>query len=499
MRTDLAELPPGLTTTARLAWQYILERTPVPLAEQLEVAVATDPVASQLSRVLACSPFVAELCRRQPALLLDLLGTGELQESLPETAFRARLQRQLSAEAAEPPVVLRRFRQRHMLRIIWRDFCRLADTRETVRDTSLLAEACIAEGLELSQRALEARFGTPRARVGGQRQQLIVLAMGKLGARELLPVVIPRNASDDSRFKFFHRLPEDRYQAFVSVPILSKGEVVGVINVQHKRSKRYGEEKLALLTTIANQVGGAIENARLYDEMRQKARRLETLSQVSETVASSRLLEDVLQLIVTMTAQLMSSKISSIMLVDQDSGELRIAATQSLSEAYRRKPPLKIGQSMSGRAVKEQRPIYVPDVTAEGSYFYRDLAKQEGLHSLLTVPMLMKERIIGVINVYTSTHYVFSDEEVKTLQSIANQAAVAIEHTRLMEKSFEMQEALEVRKLVERAKGFLMASRGLSEPEAFKLLQRQSMNLRKSMREISEAIILAEELQRATQ
>ena len=318
-------------------------------------------------------------------------------------------------------------------------------------------------------------------------------------ARERLPVVIPRNASDDSRFKFFHRLPEDRYQAFVSVPILSKGEVVGVINVQHKRSKRYGEEKLALLTTIANQVGGAIENARLYDEMRQKARRLETLSQVSETVASSRLLEDVLQLIVTMTAQLMSSKISSIMLVDQDSGELRIAATQSLSEAYRRKPSLKIGQSMSGRAVKEQRPIYVPDVTAEGSYFYRDLAKQEGLHSLLTVPMLMKERIIGVINVYTSTHYVFSDEEVKTLQSIANQAAVAIEHTRLMEKSFEMQEALEVRKLVERAKGFLMASRGLSEPEAFKLLQRQSMNLRKSMREISEAIILAEELQRATQ
>ena len=85
------------------------------------------------------------------------------------------------------------------------------------------------------------------------------------------------------------------------------------------------------------------------------------------------------------------------------------------------------------------------------------------------------------------------------LQAIANQSAVAIEHTRLLEKSFEMQEALEVRKLVERAKGFLMASRGLSEPEAFRLIQRQSMNLRKSMREIAEAIILAEELQQATQ
>ncbi|MGP0592247.1 GAF domain-containing protein [Nitrospira sp. T9] len=317
-------------------------------------------------------------------------------------------------------------------------------------------------------------------------------------AREKVPVVIPRNASDDARFKFFHRLPEDRYQAFVSVPITSKGKMVGVINVQHKRSKRYAEETLALLLTIANQVGGAIANARLYDDMRQKARRLETLSQVSETVASNRLIEDVLQLIVTMTAQLMNSKICSIMLVDQPSGELRIAATQSLSDAYRRKPPLKVGQSMSGRAVQDHHPVYVPDVKAEDGYFYRDLAKQEGLHSLLSIPMLMKESPIGVINVYTSSYHAFSDEEVTTLQAIANQSAVAIEHTRLMEKSFEMQEALEVRKLVERAKGFLMASRGLSEPEAFRLMQRQSMNLRKSMREIADAIILAEELQRAT-
>ena len=318
-------------------------------------------------------------------------------------------------------------------------------------------------------------------------------------AREKVPVVISRNASDDARFKFFHRLPEDRYQAFVSIPIISKDEIIGVINVQHKRAKRYTEETLALLLTIANQVGGAIANARFYDEMREKALRLETLSQVSETVASNRLIEDVLQLIVTMTAQLMDSTICSIMLIDHNSGELRITATQSLSHAYRRKPPLKVGQSMSGRAVQEQRPVYVPDVTAEGGFFYRDLAKQEGLHSLLSVPMLMKDIAIGVINVYTSTHYVFSEEEIKTLQAIANQSAVAIEHTRLLEKSFEMQEALEVRKQVERAKGFLMASRGLSEPEAFRLMQRQSMNLRKSMREIADAIILAEELYQASQ
>ena len=108
--------------------------------------------------------------------------------------------------------------------------------------------------------------------------------------------------------------------------------------------------------------------------------------------------------------------------------------------------------------------------------------------------MMTKDKVVGVINAYTSTLHSFGPEEVKTLQAIATQAAVAIEHTRLMEKSFEMQEALLVRKLVERAKGYLMTSRKLSEPEAFRLLQRQSMNMRKSMREIAEAIILASEL-----
>ncbi len=313
-------------------------------------------------------------------------------------------------------------------------------------------------------------------------------------AQERVLVVIPRHASDDPRFKFFHNLPEDRYQAFVSLPIVTKGNVIGVINVQHKRTRRYQDAELALLSTIANQVGGAIENARLYDEMRRQTLQLDTLSQVSETVASNRVLEEMLQLIVMTTAQMMDSTICSLMLVEEDQ-RLRIAATQSLSEAYRRKPPLRIGQSISGRAVQERRPIYVSDVKKEKEFFYQDLAKRESLCSLLSVPMMSKEKVIGVLNTYTSTLHAFDDKEIKIMQAIANQAAVAIEHTRLMEKSFEMQEALTVRKLVERAKGYLMHSRRLSEADAFKLIQRQSMNMRKSMREIAEAIILAGELE----
>jgi signal transduction protein with GAF and PtsI domain len=314
-------------------------------------------------------------------------------------------------------------------------------------------------------------------------------------AREQTRVVISSNASDDPRFKFFHNLPEDRYQAFVSVPIMAKKEVVGVINVQHKRPRRYRPDELALLSTIANQVGGAIENARLYDEMKRKALQLETLSQVSETVVSNRLIEEVMHLMVTMTAQMMGSKICSIMLLDHQAGELHIVATQSLSEQYRLKPNLKIGQSISGKAVQGRRPIIVADVTRDRTYMYPEIAKNEGLCSLLSVPMMVRDKVVGVINSYTSQPHLFTAEEVKLMQAIANQTAIAIEHATLLEKSFEMQEALAVRKTVERAKGYLMRSRKLTEEDAFRLIQRQSMGLRKSMREIAEAILLAGEIE----
>jgi [glutamine synthetase] adenylyltransferase / [glutamine synthetase]-adenylyl-L-tyrosine phosphorylase len=180
-----ADLPELLACEARRVWQHILERVGAAFAGELTAAFADGPAAAQLPRVLACSPFVADLLQRQPQLLLDLVSSGQLQQSLPETEFRGELHHLLSCDGAELSPLLRRYRARHMLRIVWRDFCRLADTLETVRDTSLLAEAAIAETVDFSQADLQRRFGVPRGRHSGTAQQLIVLAMGKLGAREL--------------------------------------------------------------------------------------------------------------------------------------------------------------------------------------------------------------------------------------------------------------------------------------------------------------------------
>jgi glutamate-ammonia-ligase adenylyltransferase len=168
MNLHITDLPEHLAAEAQNAWQHILERAGEPLAGELSGALSSGPEAAQLPRILACSPFIADLARRQPGLLLDLVRSGELQGSVAETEFRHELQRLLGEEGAELSPVLRRFRQRQMLRIVWRDFCRLADTLETVRDTSLLAEATIAEALACSQDALEKRFGVPRGRESGE-------------------------------------------------------------------------------------------------------------------------------------------------------------------------------------------------------------------------------------------------------------------------------------------------------------------------------------------
>ena len=357
------------------------------------------------------------------------------------------------------------------------------------------ADACLLYLLEESAQTLVLQASKPPHPESVGR---VALHMGEgltgWVAQHRTSMVIGRRACEDPRFKTFRQLPEDRFEAFLSVPITIRDRLVGVINVQHREPHRYSQETVALAETIGRLVGGAIANARLYQAASQRRRGLETLAQVSEAVISSRYLDEVLQLIVTVTAELMGSQICSLMLLDEAKQVLIIKATQALSAAYRHKPPIKVGQSISGRVVQEQRPISVLDVTKDDGYMYPEIAKREGLRSLLSVPMIMQERVVGVINCYTSQEHRFSDEEIRALSTITNQAAAAIERTRLIDEAVNAREALEARKLIEQAKGILMAEARLTEAEAFRLLQKQSMEKRKSMRQIAEAIILASEL-----
>lgn len=219
---------------------------------------------------------------------------------------------------------------------------------------------------------------------------------------------------------------------------------------------------------------------------------IKALSKISKAIASDLYLDDILRLIVAVTAQVMGSNICSLMLVDEKTKELVLKSTQSMSEVYNKKPPLKIGEGIAGRVAMENRPMTVYDISKEPEYRYKEIARREGLKSLLSVPLAVKGRVIGVLNNYTSYPHKFTKDEINILTTVANQAAIVIENAELMVKTKVVQEELETRKLVERAKGILMRQGGLKEDEAFRKIQKQSMDTRKSMREISEAIILIE-------
>lgn len=225
------------------------------------------------------------------------------------------------------------------------------------------------------------------------------------------------------------------------------------------------------------------------------AETIKALTKISRAITSELYLDDILKLIVTVTAEALNSKICSLMLIDEK-GELPIKASQSISDEYLKKPPLKIGEGLAGTVVKEKIPLFAYEISKDKYFKYKEIAKKEGLKSVLCVPLLVKDRVIGAIDVYTSVFHKFKKSEIDILTMVANQSAVVIENTELIVKTKVISEELETRKLVERAKGILMKQNNIDESTAFRIIQKQAMDRRKSMKEISEAIILVNDLKK---
>lgn len=221
---------------------------------------------------------------------------------------------------------------------------------------------------------------------------------------------------------------------------------------------------------------------------------LELFWHISRSLVSKRYLQEILQLIVTMTAEVMDSKICSIMLLDEEKGELKIAASQSLSAEYLNKPNVKVGASISGRAVTERRPVAVANVLDDPNYGYPDVAKKEGIAAMMSVPMIIDERVIGVINVYLTFAREFTSDEIKMVQAVASQAAVAIENTKLREENIATKQALEQHTILERARGILMIKENLTDTEADDLMKKIAADQLMPLVEVASAVILVEEL-----
>ncbi|MBI1884030.1 MAG: GAF domain-containing protein [Chlamydiae bacterium] len=235
---------------------------------------------------------------------------------------------------------------------------------------------------------------------------------------------------------------EKRIRSELAVPLILKKKAIGVINVNSIRPNAFTQTDLELLSNLATYSAQMIQNAQLFSDVRREAEKLTSLFGIGQTMISSIDLEEVLDRVTREAAKLTETKICSLMLLDEKKEELSIRSVYGGSERYVRKPNLPVRQSLLGKVVLKKKALQVLDVKESKAYRHPEMAEEEGLCSLLSVPMIFQGRVIGILNVYSNTLRHFSQEEIDVLFALASLSAMAIENARLYGHTIRAEEYL---------------------------------------------------------
>lgn len=226
-------------------------------------------------------------------------------------------------------------------------------------------------------------------------------------------------------------------EAFLSVPLKIRGNVIGVLSVDNAASgKDFGQNDKYLLSVLADYVAIGVENARLYAGVQRRAEELALLNDVGQSLSSSLDLEDTLTVAMERVNEMLKVEAGSLLLLDEEAGELvfQIALGQ---KAHQVKPlRLKVGEGIPGRVAETGQPLLIPDVRQDSGYHKTiDVSTDFLAGSVLCVPMVARGEIIGVIEVINKVEGTFTEEDEGLLSSVAGYAAVAIDNARLFRKS----------------------------------------------------------------
>jgi two-component sensor histidine kinase len=258
-------------------------------------------------------------------------------------------------------------------------------------------------------------------------------------AQEGVPVA-ERDAAADPRFKLLPETKEKGLRSLAAVPLINQGRVIGAMNVQTAPFHIFAEDEIELLSLIGDLAAGALEKAALHDDMQRQIKELTTLAEVSQAVTSPLYLDEMLGVVVEMATQVMSAKVCSLMLLDENGEDLVPVATQNQPPVYGKRPNVNIRQGIAGQVARTGKPVTVADVRADPTYLIPDLAKELGLISLLSVPLTVRDKVIGVFDCYTGEPHTFTRKEEVFFQTLANQTALAIENARLVAGSVIVRE-----------------------------------------------------------
>ncbi|GCE11922.1 GAF domain-containing protein [Tengunoibacter tsumagoiensis] len=266
------------------------------------------------------------------------------------------------------------------------------------------------------------------------------------------PVFLKEEALEDPRFCYFPELEEEKFQSIMTVPIIAKNRhLIGVITVQAVAPHEFTEQHHSFISNTAALVASAIENAQLYENTQRKLSILTSLSVLSQTISSGLYLDDMLRSLATLTVQIMEVDLCVIMLMDQarerdleaprqNGRRLTVRATApSMNNERAHFHPIEVDRQTLER-LRELNESAVQGIEDQNAEHEADTLAIERLNplkdtqyrTLISAPLIAGTEQLGLINCYSNKHRRFSSEDQTLLTTIANQAAIAIKNSYLV-------------------------------------------------------------------
>jgi signal transduction histidine kinase len=227
-------------------------------------------------------------------------------------------------------------------------------------------------------------------------------------------------------------LREKGIKSLLGVPLVVGGAVLGVLHVGSLTPRQFDSDDVALLQLAADRAAIGIEHARLYAAERDARIRLERVQAVTDAALSHLGLEDLLSVLLPRIREILLADTCAVLLVDDRGRDLVARAAAGIEEEVEQGVRIPIGGGFAGRVAADRRPVVLDDV--DHAHVLNPILHEKGIKSLLGVPLLLRDEVLGVLHVGTLVPRKFTREDTELLQLVAERVALAIERTRLHEE-----------------------------------------------------------------
>jgi GAF domain-containing protein len=235
-----------------------------------------------------------------------------------------------------------------------------------------------------------------------------------------------RDAKTDPKLPNHELIASEGIGSILIVPVIVKGQRIGGLSLYTSDIRNFTKKEIEFLSMLAEQGGTAIENARLVEKVREQTRIFHVLT---ASIMESRDINQILQTLTADVAKAIGVKAATIRLMDDARVTLKLAASYGLSEKYLNKGPISAEKSIA-EALKG-KPIVVKDASKDSGVQYRDEKKEEGIVSILCVPIKSHEEVFGVLRLYSETERDFTEDEIEFVTALAYLGGVAIQNVNL--------------------------------------------------------------------